>query len=63
MSQTTQNSRIIKASAEKIFKAITDPKALETWQAPFGMTTKVHALNLKEGRSSTMSLFYPPMEI
>lgn len=58
MSQTTQNSKLIKASAAKIFEALTDPKGLEKWQVPGDMTGKVHHYDLIEGGSYTMSLFY-----
>lgn len=62
MPQTTQNSRRIKASAEEIYQALTDPQGLETWQVPGDMTGKVHKYDLREGGSYTMSLFYPEHE-
>lgn len=62
MPQTTQNSRIIKASPEKVFQALTDPKALEIWQVPGNMTGKVRNYNLKVGGGYEMSLFYPENE-
>jgi uncharacterized protein YndB with AHSA1/START domain len=62
MAGTTRNSRRIKASAETLFKALTDPKGLETWQVPGEMTGKVHHYDLREGGSYTMSLFYPEGE-
>lgn len=58
----TKNSRIIKASPEKIYQAITDPKAMEIWQVPGEMTGKVHNFELKEGSGYTMSLYYPENE-
>jgi uncharacterized protein YndB with AHSA1/START domain len=39
---STQTSRVIKASREALYRAFTDPTALEAWQAPEGMTGKVH---------------------
>jgi uncharacterized protein YndB with AHSA1/START domain len=60
--QTTQNSRIIKASPEKVFQALTDPKAIEVWQVPGEMTGKVHNYNFKVGGGYEMSLFYPETE-
>jgi uncharacterized protein YndB with AHSA1/START domain len=60
--QTTQNSRIIKASPEKVFQALTDPKAIEVWQVPGDMTGKVHNYNFEVGGGYEMSLFYPDTE-
>lgn len=62
MGQTTQNSKDIKASAQIIYDAFTNPKALETWQAPGDMTGKVHEFDLREGGGYKMSLFYPDSE-
>ena len=59
---TTKNSRDIKASAEVIYKAFTDPKALEVWMAPGEMTGKIHQFDLREGGSYEMSLYYPESE-
>jgi len=56
---TTKNSRDIKASAEVVYKAFTDPKALEVWMAPGEMTGKIHQFDLREGGSYEMSLYYP----
>lgn len=62
MEQSTQNSRLIKADAITIYKALTDPKGLETWQVPAEMTGKVHYHDLREGGGYTMSLYYPESE-
>lgn len=62
MGTTTQNSRIIKAPAEKIYKALTTPEALVFWRVPGNMTGKVHRFNLAEGDGYEMSLFYPEDE-
>lgn len=59
---TTKNSRDIKASAEVLYKAFTDPKALEVWMAPGEMTGKIHKFDLREGGSYEMSLYYPDSE-
>lgn len=56
---TTQTSRQIKASPEKLYQAFTSPEALEIWMAPGDMTGKVHHFDLREGGSYEMSLFYP----
>jgi len=63
MKHETQNSRIIKATPDKIYQAITDPDALEYWQVPGSMTAKVHSYDLREGGGYTMSLFYPDDEL
>ncbi len=61
MSQT-QNSKIIKASTDKVFRALTDPKSIEVWQVPGEMTGKVHSHDFKVGGKYEMSLFYPDSE-
>lgn len=63
MRQTTKNSRDIKATADKIFHALTKPAALIKWQVPGDMTAKIHYFDLKVGGGYQMSLFYPDKEI
>ncbi|ACU63049.1 SRPBCC family protein [Chitinophaga pinensis] len=58
MKNTSHNSRVIRASVEKIYQALTDPQALASWQAPDDMTAKVHDFDGREGGGYTMSLFY-----
>jgi len=62
LGQTTSNTKFIKATAEQVYQAFTDPKALETWLAPGDMTGKVHHFNWREGGGYGMSLFYPVNE-
>jgi len=57
------NSRIIKASPEKVYQAFTDPAALEIWQVPGEMTGKVHHFDLRTGGGYEMSLYYPEEDI
>ena len=59
---TTRNSKDIKASPETLFRAFTDPGSLEAWLAPGEMTGKVHNFDLRWGGGYTMSLFYPVSE-
>ncbi len=59
---TTQNSKDINATQEVLYKAFTDPKALEIWLAPEEMTGKIHAFDLREGGSYQMSLYSPPSQ-
>lgn len=62
MEPTTKNSRNIKANAEAIYQALTDPTALEVWQAPGDMTTKIHNFDFRVGGGYQMSLFYSDSE-
>ncbi|MDF3026022.1 MAG: hypothetical protein K0S23_329 [Fluviicola sp.] len=55
---STTNSKIIKASPEKVYNAFTEQKALEFWLAPNKMQGKIHDFDLKVGGGYTMSLFY-----
>jgi len=55
---TTTNSKIIRATKQKIYNAFTDKDALEFWLAPNLMVGKIHDFNLKVGGGYTMSLFY-----
>lgn len=59
MNQSTKNSRIIFAAADKIYDAMTTAEGLEAWQAPGEMTGKVHRINAREGGGYEMSLYYP----
>jgi uncharacterized protein YndB with AHSA1/START domain len=56
---TTQSSRLINASPDILYKAFTDPAALEAWMAPGEMTGKIHSFDLSVGGSYSMSLYYP----
>ncbi|WP_394351999.1 SRPBCC domain-containing protein [Rhodocytophaga rosea] len=60
--QTTKTSKIIHATAETIYKALTSPAALEVWQAPGDMTAKVHNFDFRVGGGYQMSLFYSDNE-
>jgi len=55
---TTTNSKIIRATKQKIYNAFTDKNALEFWLAPNIMIGKIHDFDLKVGGGYTMSLFY-----
>ena len=55
---TTKNSLFIKASAERIYRALTTPEALEIWQAPDSMKGKIHNFDLRVGGGYEMSLYY-----
>lgn len=55
---TTINSKIIRATKEKVYRAFTEKNALEFWLAPDIMIGKIHDFDLKVGGGYTMSLFY-----
>ena len=63
MRQTTQTSRDINATPDKIYRALTDPILLAKWQVPGDMKAKVHYFDLKVGGGYQMSLFYPDNEV
>jgi uncharacterized protein YndB with AHSA1/START domain len=58
-SALTKNSRLIHATAEKIYQAFASPDAIATWQAPGDMTAKVHQFDFRIGGGYEMSLYYP----
>jgi uncharacterized protein YndB with AHSA1/START domain len=57
MSDTSVTS-IIGAPREAIYRAFTDPAALEAWQAPGEMTATVHSFDLRPGGGYEMTLRY-----
>ncbi len=59
MERKTENSKVIKATKQKLYSAFTEPSALETWMVPGEMTGKVHSFDLSVGGGYEMSLFYP----
>lgn len=53
---------MIAAPRDVLYRAFTDPAALEGWQAPGEMTAKVHEFDARVGGGYRMSLFYPASE-
>jgi uncharacterized protein YndB with AHSA1/START domain len=47
--------RVIKASPEKVYRAFTDPKAMEAWIPPYGFLCTVHHMDPKAGGTYKMS--------
>ncbi|CAA9563011.1 MAG: Ligand-binding SRPBCC domain protein family [uncultured Thermomicrobiales bacterium] len=45
-----------------LFRAFTDPAALEAWQSPGEMTGRVHEFDARVGGGYRMSLYYPPSQ-
>ena len=59
----TRTSRVIKASREELYAALTDPAALVSWLPPAQMTGAMHEFELRVGGGYRMSLYYPADEI
>lgn len=57
---SSHTSKVIEASPESLYRAFVDPASLEQWQAPEGMTAKVHEIDPRPGGGYTMTLTYPP---
>jgi uncharacterized protein YndB with AHSA1/START domain len=56
---STQNSKVIQASPEALYRAFTNPEALTSWLVPGEMRGKVHHFDLSVGGGYQMSLCYP----
>ncbi len=59
---SSRTSAVIKAPREALYRAFTDPVALEAWQSPGEMTGTVHEFDGRVGGGYRMSLFYPASE-
>lgn len=55
MSNQVSFHRVIKATPDKVFRAITEPKAMEFWIPPYGFLGTVHSMDAKVGGSYKMS--------
>lgn len=55
MPSTVQFHRVIKAPAERVFRAFLDPDAKAKWLPPHGFTGKVHHLDARVGGTYRMS--------
>ena len=60
--QSTRNSKLINAPVEKVFSALANGKSVEQWQAPDGMTGKMHHFDFRTGGDYEMSLYYQAEE-
>lgn len=58
MARTDTASRIIAASAERVFAALVEPKALLTWLPPTGMTGRFERFDARPGGSYRLALTY-----
>src|SRR5690606_23514274 len=55
MANTGHLHRILKAPAERVFRALTDPRALVKWMAPNGFIATVHEMDVRPGGGYRMS--------
>ena len=52
---TVRLHRVLRAPAERIYRAFLDPDAMAKWLPPFGFTGKVHHIKAEVGGSYKMS--------
>jgi len=52
---TVRLHRVIRAPAERVYRAFLDPDALVKWMPPHGFTAKVHQIEARVGGSYKMS--------
>jgi len=55
MGNTIKLHRVLRATPEKVYRAVLDPDALMKWNPPNGFTAKVHHLDAKVGGTFKMS--------
>lgn len=55
MTGTIRLHRVLKAPAERVYRAFTTPQAMAKWIAPYGFTCTVHHMEPKVGGSFKMS--------
>ncbi len=54
-SNTVRLHRVLRASAEKVYRAFLEPDAMAKWLPPHGFTCKVHQMEAKVGGKYRMS--------
>jgi uncharacterized protein YndB with AHSA1/START domain len=52
---TVRIHRVLRAPAERIYRAMLDPDAMSKWLPPYGFTGKVHAIEATVGGTYRMS--------
>ncbi len=52
---TVRLHRVLRAPAERVYKAFTDKSALERWLPPYGFTGQVHDIDVRVGGGYSMS--------
>ncbi|QNP39650.1 SRPBCC family protein [Lysobacter solisilvae (ex Woo and Kim 2020)] len=55
MPGTVTLHRVLKAPADRVYRAFLDPEAMAKWLPPHGFTGKVHAMDARVGGSYRMS--------
>ena len=55
MSNSVSLHRILKAPAEKVFRAFTDATAIASWLPPYGFLCTVHQMNAEKAGTFKMS--------
>ena len=55
MGYTIKLHRVLRATPEKVYRAVLDPDALVKWSPPNGFTARVHHLEAKVGGTYKMS--------
>lgn len=55
MPGTIRLHRVLKAKAERVYRAFLDPDAVVKWMPPHGFTGKVHHMDVRVGGSYKMS--------
>ena len=58
MGRTDTASRVIRASAEKIYAANLDSKSVAKWRPPQGMKAEIYAFDAREGGGYRMAFVY-----
>jgi uncharacterized protein YndB with AHSA1/START domain len=54
----TRISVHVNAPPADVYRALLDPCAVQTWMAPTGMTSQLHAFDAREGGALRISLTY-----
>ena len=52
---TVKLHRVLRAPADRIYKAFTDKSALERWLPPYGFTGTIHSIDVRVGGGYRMS--------
>src|SRR5687767_15162587 len=53
-------SAVINAPRAEVYRAFTEPEALQAWLAPAEMTARIRGFDLRAGGGYLMTLTYPP---
>jgi uncharacterized protein YndB with AHSA1/START domain len=55
---TTRVQRLVAAEPAAVYRALTDPVAVQVWMVPDDMTSEVHEFDAREGGNFRISLTY-----